>query len=193
MKAIDLEGEMAQALDAVKPVHREMLRKAGVPSSVVELVGVDRVLVEDGGGYQPHELGRARFIIPVRIADRLSPESPRPFDTVVAGKLVDLIAFHPGRPAEWSPRTGNATWLGACETQKLQPPPVPVHRTPVDWLKAGCVGIVPLVRDPVDLAYLLRPLETIVIDDEQYGIQIATILTRPPKGPSIMLRAAGRA
>lgn len=67
---------------------------------------------------------------------------------VAAGErwLVDLVAWPIDRPSDFATAIGHADILGA--NQLADPAaffagrPLPVHRTPLTWLRAGCTGVV---------------------------------------------------
>jgi hypothetical protein len=75
---------------------------------------------------------------------------------------------NPAAPDRWALRRGIASWLGACEPQYLDPDPVPVWRTPLGWLRAGCRGLVLLTEDKTDRYRCLSMLGSIVAEDQAH-------------------------
>jgi hypothetical protein len=55
------------------------------------------------------------------------------------GEFVDLVLVHRNNPNAFHTVCGKANWLGAENTGKAK---VVVHENPVDWIKAGCSGVV---------------------------------------------------
>jgi hypothetical protein len=65
-----------------------------------------------------------------------------PGDTLRRGAVVDIIVFDPSRPTTWSLQVGIAKVLGRIDPQYLPPlPAVRIHKTPLDWLRAGGDGL----------------------------------------------------
>lgn len=189
MSIIDLEHEFRLALENFSDIDRDALQCAGVPADVVvrALVGVAGV-VAAGEVYQPIEGGRRHLIVPVRVGHYVSPQCPEPDRAVARGELVDLLAFRLDAPETWWLRRGVAVWLGACLPQYLDPPPVLIHRTPLDWLRNGGEGIVILADYPVERRDLLLSFRMVAVDDPSLGRELQRSLERPYAIPPIMVR-----
>ena len=188
MSKVDLSGELFGAQGALTAEHRLALLAAGVAHEAIDWgwAGVARILIERAL-YQPVDGGSICFIAPVRVADPNSPEASDPNEVIRWGELVDLVAFPLDRPENWVLRTGAAVWLGAIGPQYLEPPPVLVHRTPLEWLQAGGNGLVPLCRDARDLRSLLLPCRSIAVTDPLFGKRIKHSLERPLPIPPIFI------
>jgi len=131
--------------------------------------------------------GGSAFIVPARVESPLTPEATDPVETVRVGAIVDLIAFHPDHPARWALRTGAAEWLGAVEPQYLEPQPVPLWRTPLRWLQAGCRGLVLLSRERESEYRILSGLRVIVAEDQQHAAELRQQLGQPWPMPRVMV------
>ncbi|WP_201836212.1 hypothetical protein [Microvirga zambiensis] len=87
----------------------------------------------------------------------------------------------------WSPQLGKlATWLGrawALGEDTINAPrlsdhgALPVHRTPVGWLRARQRGIC-LVR-PQAAAHYLEAAGPLLAEDAEHGVELKRLLTRP--------------
>ena len=151
-------------------------------------VGVAEIETTGDGLYQPAPGGQPVFVQPVYGAVRppevpiVDPADPEP---------VDLVAWHPKVPARWWLRRGIAVLLGEIEIvhAEVYDEPIQVHRTPLDWLKAGGDGIV-LLTDPADAFSYLRGLK-IVAEDVSHGLELERRLRPPvPELPHIFVRPA---
>jgi hypothetical protein len=55
------------------------------------------------------------------------------------GAFIDAVLMHKNNPRSFHTVCGRANWLGAENTGNAK---VVVHESPLDWLKAGCKGVV---------------------------------------------------
>jgi hypothetical protein len=147
--------------------------------------------VTDPTGFEYDPEGADAFLLPVRADDPMTPESTDPHLTVSEGAIVDLLAFHPLHPNYWRLRRGTAEWLGAIEPQHFDPDPVPLWRSPLRWLQAGCVGLVLLGDRPSRYRHLML-LRRIVAEDAQHGADIESELARPSPVPQVILSQESR-
>jgi hypothetical protein len=145
-----------------------------------------RVTVERGF-YQPDPEGGAAYLLPVRVESPVTPEAIDPAAAVSSGAIVDLLAFHPRHPGSWALRTGNAEWLGAVEPQYLLPGRVPVWRSPLNWLRAGCIGIVPLSREPGVIYRLLSGFWEIAVEDDEHEAELVNAFERARRLPRLIV------
>ena len=102
---------------------------------------------------------------------------------------IDHIAWYPDDPARWWLRRGTAVLLGEIEVvhAEVYGEPIQVHRTPLDWLKAGGEGVV-IVADWEAAFYCLRGL-SIVAEDVTHGDELRRRLRpRAPELPHILVR-----
>jgi len=172
MVAIDLSGEHLASLDGMVREHGlSKLVALGVsgPGYVkAGLVGLEHVeLFNDL--FQPMPGGVAAYIAPV--LDR--------------GELVDLVTWPLDRPVRWALRLGVAFALGAdaIAEARLFPRsagPLPLFRTPLSWLLAGCEGA--CILRPEDAWRELADIAEVVAQDIGHGRAIEKMLS-PPRRP----------
>jgi hypothetical protein len=144
-----------------------------------------RIRVSKGITFEPDDDGGGAFIVPVRVESPITPET---FDAATAvrdGAIIDLVAFHPLHPDRWALRRDVAEWLGAIEPQYLAPDPVPVWRSPLSWLQAGCRGIVLLSRERISQYRVLSGLGEVVAEDLQHAVELRCIVERPWSAPPV--------
>jgi len=182
MKTTALTAEMRQAFADLQPADIRELAGHGVPAVLIDafqMAGVARVRVE-GELYVPDAAGSAAVITPVLLENPRGPESCRPDVYEFLGNLVDLIAWDPRVPQRWALRTGNATWLGCIPPQYCDPAPVRVWRSPLNWFRAGCSGLVILGRERAELHRLLVGCSGgIIAEDLQHRAELVRALERP--------------
>jgi hypothetical protein len=171
------------------------LMQHGVPIRAITAVcpAPARITLDRAGErYWLEDAGKPAWIMPVCCADPADPEAIETSDPVAAistGPVTDLIAFHPEAARRSALRHGNASVLGAIEPQFLDPGPVTVHRCVVDWLRAGCRGIVLLTRDPIEAARILRQCTAIEAEDEAHAAALRRLLKPPePTWPTVTIR-----
>lgn len=152
-RPIDITEEMDRA--AACAVRRvDLFRSIGIPAATVAALGeyaplgFAKIETLPAGLYQPSEEGQRHLIIPVHDGSG----------------VIDLIATRPDAPRRWHWRIGQACLLGEAN---LNPPtwehaPVPIHQTPIDWLRADCTGACVLDFDDVELVPLLGQAQAII-------------------------------
>lgn len=90
--------------------------------------------------------------------------------------LVDLVAWPIARPAEFASVDGRAVLLGGDEVDNpasyFGGRPLPVHRTPTAWLRAGCRGVVPLDENRAWIR-LAGALGRLAAEDEEHARELA--------------------
>jgi hypothetical protein len=146
-----------------------------------------RIRVSKGITFEPDDDGGSAFIVPVRVESPITPET---FDAATAvrdGAIIDLVAFHPLHPDRWALRRDAAEWLGAVEPQFIGPPAVRVWRTPLDWLRADCEGIVLLSRDRPGQYRILSGLCRIVAEDAEHAAELRRLLAHPWTSPPVLI------
>lgn len=190
-KPLDLRAELRAAVAQLGAEDRAALIALGVPASDLDrfrLCGLERVSVSNGL-YAPSPDGAAAIITPVRIWHAVGPEAPRPRLYSQWGPIVDLIAWHPAQPERIALRVGAAEWLGVIEPQYMDPDPVPVHRSALDWLRAGRVGLVLLSDDPAAQYMALSCCRNgVVAADDAHARTLRRALSHPWRHPAVETR-----
>jgi hypothetical protein len=172
---------------------RELVEHGISPLDIVcaRLVGVARIShLADTGCYERDPTGGWAFVTPVMVDYPDTPETPDPVGFSRYGNLIDLVAWDPRNPRQWTLRVGNATWLGCIPPQYLDPEPVRIWRSVLNWLRAGCTGMVPLSHDLATTYSLLMGFPGgIEAEDEVHAAELRRILERPWPLPSISIGA----
>jgi hypothetical protein len=89
----------------------------------------------------------------------------------------------------WALRVGTATWLGCVPVQRLEPAATRIRRTPLDWLRADCSGLVLLSRDRDDNYRILSHLHEIDAEDDAHACELRDIVERPWPAPRVRIAA----
>ena len=185
MKAADIHAEAEAATFRVRKPHLDRLLALGVPArAIAELgarqipFGVAHVERIERGLYQPGE-GPLHVLSPV-YAD---------------GEVIDIVAWRSDAPANWAWRTGLGWALGTDELPQLREywpgdPPLQLHATPLDWLRAGGTGMCILDWEADELESL-RGLNAIEAD-EWIAMRLHKTLSKPRRLPTIIKRKAVR-
>jgi hypothetical protein len=156
MRNVDLQTEWWGSVRRVLPQHTDWMTQQGVPH-IHELsgrFGVGRIEAASDGLYQPLEYGREAIIVPS--------------DTVESGdhsEPTDLVAFLIDDPSRYWRRIGRDTLIneGAAHLSSWANKAITVHATPLDWLRADCIGCV--VLDPLGVnSSFLADVPEIVAD-----------------------------
>lgn len=194
MSNAGLAAEHRAALLATRREHLRPLLAAGVsPEAIAAATPAIARITVAGDIYQPDRAGGIAFLVPVRLDHPVTPEAADPAETVRAGAIVDLLAFHPTHPHCWALRCDAGEWLGAIEPQYLNPPPVPVWRSPLAWLRAGCRGLVILSTASADRYRVLAGCRGgVVAEDAGHAAELRATLTRPWPIPRIIVRTEPR-
>jgi hypothetical protein len=193
MRTAALAREMDAAFAAMAPDDFEKLVALGVPRRLLKrrMVGVTRIRPDCSGTfYDPDPHGAAYCISPVRVDDPITPESKCHAVAPLIGDIVDLVAWHEEAPQRWLLRTGAGEWLGAIEPQYMRPSRVRIWRSPLSWLKAGCVGLVPLGPERHVIRRILADCITGTdAEDERHRAELQAILDHPWPSPPVRVGA----
>jgi hypothetical protein len=63
-----------------------------------------------------------------------------------------------------------------------------LHRTPLDWLRASCEGLVCLVLKPLEILRFLVRFAAVIVDDIKHAAELRAVLDRPFLLPTILVR-----
>lgn len=187
---IDLDAEYLAALSDTSPRRRRVLQAAGVSELAIALAGPAYTRVRPVGAllFEPNpDSDVGAWIVPARVLGEDTPEAPNPEAALSDGAIVDLVAFDPSHAAGWVLRTGNAEWLGSCPPQYLDPPPVALHRSPIDWLRADCRGLVCLARAPLDILRFLTRFATVLVASRSHAAELEALLQYHILSPTIVV------
>ena len=190
----DLDHEYRIALRSTRPEDLKPLLEAGIRQKTISIVrpAIARIAVT-GGTYQPEPEGRYAYLLPVRLESADTAEAANPVEVLHRGSIVDLVAFHPKFPLRWALRRDAAEWLGAIEPQYLDPAPVPIWRSPLEWLRAGCRGLALLSLEPT-IAYRILSMcsSGLLAEDEVHAVELRRLAAPPWPAPLVRVRRDGR-
>jgi hypothetical protein len=164
VRTVDLEAEWNTAQDALSKADALELALWLPKGVIMHMVGIARVRLS-GGCYEPDHAGKWAFISPTRASHLCSKFC----------ELPDLICWDIDTPDSWALRCGSAEWLGCV----VRSHPTPIRRSPVDWLKHRCSGLVLLTQDRVRQYEILTDCNDIVAEDEIHADQLNTLLAYP--------------
>ncbi len=138
MTALDLGREWLALPDAGLG-DRQLLEQQGVTREAIHRAGglaVARISMV-GRLWMPEPTGTPAFILPV-----WDGPAPSIYSGVENPVLIDMIAWRPDDLACWWYRTGEGDALGIdnLDLAHIEGWPISLHRTPLDWLRAGCRG-----------------------------------------------------
>jgi hypothetical protein len=194
MKTTALAAEMRTAFAALRPSDIRELAQCGVPQILVDhfqMVGVARIRVQ-GELYEPDPSGALAVITPVLAQFPDTPESCRPDVYALIGNIVDLLAWDARVPQRWAFRVGAATWLGCIPPQHCDPDPVRIWRSPLNWLRAGCNGLVIVARERAEAYRLLAGCSGgIIAEDGEHAAELRQALERPWPAPRVYVGSSG--
>jgi hypothetical protein len=184
-----LGAEWGAAWLAMTAADIRDLEKFGVTSRCAKygLVGISRVSrIPDTELYEPDPTGLYQYITPARVDKPMSPQSSSPWLYARSGEIVDLVAWDPRIPDQWSLRLGLADWLGSVPPQHLDSEPVRILRSPLTWLRADCTGLVVLSPDQAIAYQLLMEFHGgICAEDQAHRSELRRLLRRPWPLPKI--------
>ncbi len=139
MNALDLRREWLALPDAGRG-DRELLEQQGVTREAVHRAGglaVARIGTV-GRLWMPEPTGTPAFILPV-----WNGPAPSIYQAVERPMLTDMLAWRPNDPPCWWYHQGDVDLVLGIDNLDLAHTagwPISLHRTPLDWLRAGCRG-----------------------------------------------------
>lgn len=181
MRARDMRDAWAMAGE-IPPAR---LAGLGAPHHAANLVRRDLVTAPASctGTVEP---GQDLWLVAVRGRGDGVIEADDPSRLVRDGPILDLLRFDPLKPERWHLARGAVTALGAIEPQYLDPRPVHIHETPLDWLRASGNGLVLLTSDWREQRNTLMSCRGgIAATDPNFGVRLRETMTRPILEPRI--------
>ena len=145
MNVLDLTREWLALPDAGRG-DRRLLGQHDVTREAIHRTGglaVARISTV-GRLWKPEPTGTPAFILPV-----WDGPAPSIYSGVENPVLIDMIAWRPDEPARWWYRQGEVDavlGIDNLDLAHIEGWPISLHRTPLDWLRAGCRGAVLLDR-----------------------------------------------
>ncbi len=173
----DLANELRSAALAVRTPDVARIRAMGLLNPGLLAVnerrhpfGIASISDAGRGQYVPDPDGGRAMIVPVHEGD----------------ELVDLLAFHTLTPERWLLRLGLGWALGLEESLERYRwgDPLPLHKTPLDWFKAGCDGLCVIDWEAPEVR-TLTDFPTLLIRDEALERRTIAALTKPYRLPRI--------
>jgi hypothetical protein len=194
MKTAELEAERRQSLANFRREHMDELIRCGVPVSLIAdhlMVGVELIGLTADGCYYPDADGELAFVSPIRCQYPVTPQPTDPWSFVRCGDLIDLLAWDPAAD-DWALRTGNAAWLGCSEVQDypelVKPGPTRLWRTPREWFRFNCNGLVILSPHRGERYRILSQLHgDIEVEDAAHKRLMDKILKHPWPAPRVRI------
>lgn len=168
---IDLGKELQEAALSMGPLDFPRLRSLGLINTGVAEMGMRHhqfglaTIVDVGEGlFAPSPDGRRSMVVPV----------------YENGQLLDLVAFSTSTPDDWLLRTGAGLALGLIDGFEPHTwgASVHLHKTPMDWLRAGGDGLCIVDWSAPDI-YLFNDLPHITVDDDGLRSQLVAAVQRP--------------
>jgi hypothetical protein len=98
------------------------------------------------------------------------------------GPQRDVLAFDLADPSRAGLELGASDWLGAADEEFAQ-----IWRTPVDWLRAHCSGLVLLGRDDLTKQRVLRHFRSVGAVDAEHGHELRRLVGIPLPGPEVLV------
>jgi hypothetical protein len=178
-------AEFTAATAAVERADFDLLVAQGVPRNWLWLgpmrFGVAEITASNDT-YQPMVGGERAIVVPA---------IPRNDIDEVLGNVDpgDLIAFLPNDPSKWWCRTGACPFLNpvAIARAEIYRQPLRLHRSPLDWLRAGGDGAV-VLDERAHLRLHLGGVGEIICDDLALARWIDRALKARVRLPSIRVR-----
>jgi len=169
----------------------QRLMTFGVEIGVFELfqlIGLAKVRLLPGNLFDIDPAGIDAFITPIRGFGDGEYEHSNPPAVVLNGDIIDLAVWHPAAPGRWALLTGAARVLGSIEPQLLLPPPVPISRDILSWMRCRRQGLVLLTRDELEVGHILRTIDTIVAEDATHQAELKRLASQPWPAPNVIAR-----
>jgi len=147
------------------PADTSLLRRHGISSLAACLVG-GVCTASDG-----------RWIVPAY------RDPPSAYHMVAEPLLIDLLTFDPAQPDRWTLHRGDAVMLGEAVLREAQhfAEPLPIYGNPLNWLRAGGIGAMPIDMPAFAQAVLWTPALELIVRDLQHGLGIERATDRATK------------
>ena len=140
------------------------------------MIGAAFARVDIDGTYVPDPDGIPMAILPV--CDHYDPPVP-----------IDLVAFTFAEPWRWWTRTGMAPVINAAAVTDAwwDKRPLLVSGTPLDWLRAGCEGVVVLDWRPSTVALHLGNARRLITSSPEVAERLARVFKHDVEPPEVRL------
>lgn len=171
--------EMLGAVDALTSLDVQRAKVLGIANhGVIEFgriappFGVMAIENAGQGLFRPSLTGKRALVVPV----------------VERGEIVDLCAFFSQQPEDWLLRTGLGWALGEDALSRAMWGEVPeLHRTPLDWLRAGCAGMCVVDWEAPEVRFL-NDFKQVLCADGDVASLVRKALTKPVHLPQIIIK-----
>lgn len=192
--SVDLEKIWDGAVKALTFEHFQALQAAGVsPGALASAVDYSIGYAEIGvvnGKWRPEFRGRPAIVLP-EWAHTAKGHGwwTDPDGDDVDVYLADLIAFPLNAPRTFWPMVGAVPALNfpAIEVVSYYGRALPVHETPLDWLKAGSEGVV-ILETRHYWPLILDGIPHLIANNRKFASQLLERLERPVAVPDVMFK-----
>lgn len=184
----DLEADFYRETTFPNYEEAQILLKAGIPIREIvdyDLIRCARIRLITGGLFDFDADGAPAFATPVRGWPDGDTEDIDPALARLDLNILDLVAWHPGRPDRWALWRGAVTVLGLIDPQMMDPFPVRVHRSVRGWFRATGDGITILTRRPEEVGPIVRSFGSVLAEDDAHAAELRSIASRPWPVPHI--------
>lgn len=181
-----LRGEMDGLIAALQLRHCQRLAALGVrdwPAMTQDgLLGMTRASVGPDDLWTPDDAGQPHVCVAV----------------VEDGAIVDIVAFRPDQPDAWALRTGNGWALGVDNVQAARSGwteeqwTLHLHATPLDWLRASCIGACVIDGFSFQASAEIRDCKALKVDDARFARALRLQLSKPLRLPEIAVTRGAR-
>ncbi|MGB0748171.1 MAG: hypothetical protein ACPGO3_05455 [Magnetospiraceae bacterium] len=203
---VDLLHEWRTATAAATETHYQWMRAHGVSSRTLNcgrpfglypgatVFGAARVTFNTDGTYAPDPAGVPAVIVPCDVQGSgqyiIDPTGSKGGYVVDRGgflvDVLDLCAFLPREPWKWRTRNGSAKFIDgqAVDRAARHGRRCWIFSTPLDWMRASCLGSVILDRK-ANLCVDFHGISHIEADSPALAAQIKRQMREPDRYPRI--------
>jgi len=174
--------DLVQAYRRLDGRYRDRLRQQGVPTEAMLMwpgpIGIAWVETHELGIFDFSDAGQLAFVHPI-------------YSGGFGSEVIDVAAWLPSDPSRWWTHNYSGWAIGDDQlfAAELQFDPILLHPCPLNWLAANGVGVV--VMDWIMSGAALRSIQAIVVEDQEFGLEVERRLTMPVQHcPEIRVRRA---